>query len=876
MRGNNQQPHLGWPHKINKPLKTLLMFLGCFWVVLLGVILIPTIVPRGLPISPVNHPGIVVAQDQQSTDLLQQGMQRYRAGQFAEAIQYWQQAVQIYQQEGSQINRIQALNYLAAAYQELGQWQQAEAAIQQSVMLLQSMSTLGSRETALLSQALNTQGVLQLAQGKTEAALNSWQQAESSYDRAGNEAGRLGSRVNQAQALQALGQYRRAKRLLENLVADVRDQPDSMLKAEGLKSLGIALQTIGDPLQSKALLEQSWGIGQSLQNSNHVGAVLFNLGNVARDLDQPLVALDYYDEAIKLANDGFDRLQAQLNRLSLFVKTNQWDNARSLVPQIEKALVELPASRMAIYARVNLAETLMQPRNKELFPIAKPVTIAQSLAQGIQQAQQLQDHRAEAYALTQLGKLYQQTGQLNQAKTLTKQAMNLAQGIAADDITARAAQQLGRIQGQQGNQPEALAAYRTAITTLKSLRGDLVAISPDVQFTFKESVEPVYREFVGLLLQPQASQDDLKQAREAIEALQLAELDNFFRDACLDTKPVQIDAIDVQAAVIYPIILRDRLEVVLSLPDRPLTHYGTPLSSQQVETTLQQLYSSFYPGFSKDERLRLSEQVYRWLIKPAESALAASKIETLVFVPDGFFRNIPITALYDGQRYLIERYSVALSPGLQLFPQGLKQDAFNALIVGLTEARQDFPALPSVKGEVEQISQKLSSQVLLDEAFTRQSFQALIDGTPFPIVHLATHGQFSSDPEQTFLLTWDDRLNVQEFDTLFQKRRVGLLKPIELLVLSACQTASGDSRATLGLAGLALRSGARSTVASLWSVNDKSTAGLMTEFYRQLTQQDQTITKAEALRQAQLKLLNDSSYKHPYFWASFVLIGNWL
>jgi CHAT domain-containing protein len=165
---------------------------------------------------------------------------------------------------------------------------------------------------------------------------------------------------------------------------------------------------------------------------------------------------------------------------------------------------------------------------------------------------------------------------------------------------------------------------------------------------------------------------------------------------------------------------------------------------------------------------------------------------------------------------------------------------------------------------------------LLNQDFTRDRFQSQVNAKPFPIVHLATHGQFSSNPEETFLLTWDDRINVKDFAELFENRLEGSLNPVELLVLSACQTAAGDRQATLGLAGFALLSGARSTLATLWSVSDQSTADLMSEFYLQLTQTNLNLTKAEALRRAQLSLLKNPEYNHPYFWAPFVLVGNWL
>jgi CHAT domain-containing protein len=274
-------------------------------------------------------------------------------------------------------------------------------------------------------------------------------------------------------------------------------------------------------------------------------------------------------------------------------------------------------------------------------------------------------------------------------------------------------------------------------------------------------------------------------------------------------------------------------------------------------------------------RLRLSQTVYDWLIRPVEAQLAERGIETLVFVLDGVLRNVPMAALHDGQQYLVEKYSVALAPGLQLLePQLLKQLQLRSLTGGLSEERQGFSALPAVVQEVEQIKTKIPSEVLLNQAFTRDALEKRIQTLPVAVVHLATHGQFSSKPEDTFLLTWDGRLNVNTLSQILKTREQNNSQPIELLVLSACQTATGDKRAALGLAGLAVRSGVRSTIATLWSVNDRSTAEAIVEFYRYLIQSDGN--RAEALRQAQLSLLKQKKYQHPYYWAPFVLLGNWL
>ena len=169
---------------------------------------------------------------------------------------------------------------------------------------------------------------------------------------------------------------------------------------------------------------------------------------------------------------------------------------------------------------------------------------------------------------------------------------------------------------------------------------------------------------------------------------------------------------------------------------------------------------------------------------------------------------------------------------------------------------------------------------MLNEAFTPASLRQQLEAEDYPIVHLATHGQFSSTSDDTFILSGSEEnlfINVKQFDDLLRVSSRRGSQPIELLVLSACETAQGDNQAILGLAGVAVRAGAQSTIATLWGANDEATAELMGYFYQHLNQ-DEEISKAKALRDAQLNLLKnpDSQYSHPYYWAPFVLIGNWL
>ena len=816
----------------------------------------------------------------ESLQPIERGRVLYQGGRTADAIALWQQAIASGRED---LDRALAQSYLSLAYQDLGQWELAREAISQSLELTATSTT--ERALSIRAKTLNARGKLQLALGQPEAAYETWQAAGATYNRIGDQQGILGAQINQAQALQALGLYRRSNALLEASNTQLAALPDTPVKAVGLHNLGIALQGVGNLERSRLLLTESLSLARHLDLD--LSGILTSLGNTARIAGDEEVALDFYRQGSETARNPVDRIEAQLNQLSLWAqKSQEWEGGGDRIPElvgrIQESLHLLPPSRMAVYARVNLAASSIELYAQRDFPLSF-AEIARLASGAVELARSLRDARAEAYALGLLGHLYERTEQWQSAEDLTRDALLIAKSIDAGEISARWQWQLGRILKARGQNQAAIDVYAEAVKMLQSLRADLVAIDRDIQFSFRESVEPVYRELVSLLLQPVQSGDaipqkNLKQARKAIEALQVAQLDNFFQEVCLDTQPVQIDELDPTAAVIYPIILPDRLAVILSRPDRPLIHYETALPQAEIESTIDKLILHLNPILPDRTRLQYSQQLYDWLIRPAGEALAASEIETLVFVLDGTLRNLSMAALHDGEGYLVERYQMALAPGLQLLETenltlGENDGVSNkAIVAGLTEARGGYDPLPGVAREVAQISTYLKTEVLLDRDFTYAALQEQISTNLFPIVHLATHGQFSSNAEETFLIAWDGPINVKALNRLLGERAVR--SPIELLVLSACQTATGDKRAALGLAGFAVRSGARSTLATLWSVQDSSTAEFMVEFYRQLVQ-NPDLGKAGALRQAQQALLNSSKYDHPYHWAPFVLVGNW-
>ncbi len=810
---------------------------------------------------------------------LQKGQALYQAGQFLEATNAWKAAASEFQSKGDTLNQALVLSYLSLAYQQLGQPQQAEAAMSEAIALTSPAPSASS--SFIRAQILNNQGQLQLSQEQPETALETWKKSERLYAELSDRIGEIGTQLNQARALQVLGFYLRARTTLEQVEASLTRQTDSQLKVAGLLNLGNVLRIIGDLAASQKVLNQSLAVAQRLQSASDIQVALLSLGNLAEAQEQRQAALEFYQQAA--AENSPVRLQAQIHQLQLLVELNRRADAQNLLPQIQSQLANLPASRTTIYAQIELAENLVKLDPKE------STTAARLLATAQKQAKLLGNPRAESYALGRLGRLYEQTQQWEDAKRLTQQALNVAQTIRAPTITYQWQWQMGRLlvatadrrSGKDSAYAEAIANYTEAVSTLQSLRQDLVAINQDVQFSFRESIEPVYRELVDLLLQdnPNTSQEqkqkNLSSARATIEALQLAELSNFFREACLDSQPQSIEQVDPTAAVIYPIILRDRLEVILSIPGQPLRHYATSQPQEQVEEVISRVRQSLRRTSFAQERLPVAQQLYTWLVQPAVADLTRHSIKTLVFVLDGSLRNIPMGVLYNGKQYLIEQYRIAIAPSLQLLTsRPLARTRLRALVGGLTQGSREFSALPGVKQEVSEISTLVPTTILLDGQFTSAALQSEVKAQPFSVMHLATHGQFSSKASETFILTWDKPIDVKQLNSLLTNRNLQDSSPIELLVLSACQTAKGDKRAALGLAGVAVRSGARSTLASLWSVSDESTADFMAQFYQELLKPE--MTKAEAVQLAQLYLLKQPEFSHPYYWAPFILVGSWL
>jgi CHAT domain-containing protein len=271
--------------------------------------------------------------------------------------------------------------------------------------------------------------------------------------------------------------------------------------------------------------------------------------------------------------------------------------------------------------------------------------------------------------------------------------------------------------------------------------------------------------------------------------------------------------------------------------------------------------------------MKPAQTLYQMLIQP----LQLHDIKTLVIVPDGILRTIPFAALHDGEHFMIEKYALATLANLCLKPSNRSQQK-TILLSGLSKAVQGFSGLPCAKYELESIQNIYndSDKPLLNESFTYPNLQTHLKQSDYNIVHIASHAQFSPYLEKTFVLTYDDKLNLDKLSRLISNTQLKTKSPLELLTLSACETGIGNDRAPLGLAGVALKAGTQSVFASLWPIDDEATPAVVIEFYRQL--QTPGLSKAKALQNAQKKMLTDKNYvryRHPYYWSAFLLIGHW-
>ena len=673
-----------------------------------------------------------------------------------------------------------------------------------------------------------------------------------------------------AQTSQSEGRFLDSITTLQEAAALAVKTGDKRGLASALGSLGNVYEAMGEHAQAEEVLQRGITVAKDADAPEIAASILNNLGNhhaAAADLEDAVSAYTQSAELARASGNTLGAAQALANAARTAADAGQVDRAQQLLGPADAEAARLPAGTERA--------TLAIHRARSWAAAGAPGPAYQALVSAARESDGLRDDRTLSFALGNLGELYAREDRRDEALFLTRAALRAAERADASESLYRWAWQEGRLLRASGDLPGAVASLRRAVEVLEETRRDAQGSYGEAAAHFRRAVAPVYLDLVAALLESSGGAvEPLREARGTVERLKAAELRDYFRDECvaeLEAKTASLDDLAQGVAIVYPILLPDRVELLVTLPSG-LARFSAPAGAEKLASTAASFRRALQEPSSEAFRAPARE-LYGWLVAPYAEALVREKVDTLVFVPDGPLRSIPMAALHDGERFLSDRFALAVTPSLALTdPVPLRREGLQVLMAGLSQSVEGFPALAMVPRELEAIHALRGGKVLLDDAFDVQRVEEEIRAGQPGIVHIASHAVFTGDPETSFVLTHDGRLTMDRLSAIVSVTKFRV-RPLEMLVLSACETAAGDERAGLGLAGVAIRAGARSAVGSLWSIADEAAFRVMREFYTQLG--DPAISKAEAMRRAQTSLLADPRLAHPYFWSPFVVINNW-
>ena len=622
-----------------------------------------------------------------------------------------------------------------------------------------------------------------------------------------------------------------------------------------------------------------------LSSDPYVRAEALNtVGAIHSTLNTPSEAEKAFAEAMKFA------AEAKSSQLQLTIQTNELRHqlaygnqsiARMRLAPSWQTLQNQRASANTTELNISLAILYHQSvLNAKAKPIWRARAI-QLLEEAISTSESLGNNLLLGYALGYKGRVLSESSNseedLATALALSERAAFLASASQAYESAYLWQWQAARIYNKQAQVTEAIKSYNDAILTLENVRQELITGSP---FTFHQKVQPLFTELSDLLLTTARTaggaekQSYLKNVQNILEQAKSAELQDYFQNDCvIPDESVNLDQIEAATAVIYPVILPDRVEVLVNVRDQ-VHQFVSRIEAGDLKDLVNEFRDQLQVDFGDEEYLEIGEELYDLLFAQVEDLFSENKINTLLVIPDGVLRTIPMAAVYDGEAFMVQRFAIATTPGISLtLPKPLNVENSNFFAGGISEAVQGYVGLPGVPRELQNLEATYGASVLRDANFKRDDLKEQLTSADYSIVHIATHGHFDSNPQESYLLTYDDKLTMDLLEeSIGNRKNVG--EPLELLVLSACETAAGDSRAALGLAGVALKAGARSAVATLWQISDAATVEIIDTFYEYTAKEG--VTKARAMQLAQIRLIEQPRFQHPTDWAPFLMIGNWL
>ena len=716
-----------------------------------------------------------------------------------------------------------------------------------------------------------------------------------------------------------------AAKEFEAVLAQAEKTADKQTLAMAMAALGYNHYLARDNVNAQALLDRGSVLATSLDSPGLSALIDDYLGLLYRSLQRPENAAASFAAALK--NAQFTKNNAlivgiRLNQAELEANTT---NRLKLLENISAEVLTLNDDATKIKLLLAIGEQLlaMPPADLEDAKQRRLKDTYQVLNSAYQLAEAHSQVRLRSQAEGYLARLYAAQNRHQDALLWLDKAIFDAQQINATDLLMQWELQSGQIFHAGGDLNAAVQAYQHAVKHLADIRYGLPVTLHNGRSSIKEFVDPIYRGLAdNLLLQAaqassnEAKQSLLKAAIDAMEAIKKTELEDFFNDRCLIAEDAPINLKDAQLpgiGIIYPIILPDRVELLFRAGDSTqFEQQSVAVLATEVADTATQMTQYLRDGTGNYRPA--SRKLYSWLLKAYDDTLKAKGIATVIYVPDGLLRQVPFSALLNGKKFAVEDYTIVTLPGLILKQKGVNTNKKPRVLIAalskpdgasidelmqspiegvlgergivdmtesaLTEAERKTPkltrsllveklSLPSINNEVSSLQKNMLNTTLMNQAFTYGGVKQSIGSGDYSIIHIASHGYFGKSAEDSFVMTYDRNLKLGDFQSLLGNNIKKT--PIDLLTLSACQTAAGDDRALLGFSGMAIKTNALSAIGTLWSVNDAATATLMEVFYADLIR----LPKAQALRQAQLALLGDKELKHPHYWSPFILVGHW-
>ncbi|AFZ19763.1 CHAT domain-containing protein [Allocoleopsis franciscana] len=732
---------------------------------------------------------------------------------------------------------------------------------------------------------LHNLGVTYNELGQYSQALEFYQRALAIRRQTGDKLGEGATLNNIGLVYYKQGQASQALELYQQALAVRRVAGDLTGIGTTLNNIGLIYDQLGKPSQGLKPLQQALRIFRDLGDRAGEGNTLDSLGTVYASLGRYPQALEFYQQALAIEREVGNRAIEQItlsNLGSLFEKQNQpelavvfYKQSVNVIEEIRKDLRVLPKEQQQSFTET-VADTY------------------RSLADLLLK----QDRILEAQRVLDLLKVQELDDYLNNVRGNNNTAQGLP-NLLPEQQTWESYQAIL-------NKAVEIGKELTQLRQLKKQNGTLTPTQEQRIAQLLKAQETIREEFNNFTRSPEVIALVTQKSPETLSQDLLLQMGNF--NALQDN----LKNLQQNAVLLYPLILDDRIELILTTPDSPPIRRTVQVPKKQLNQTIAAFRSALLDRTS--DAKPPAQQLYNWLIKPLEAELKAADAQTIIYAPDAQLRYIPLAALYDGQQWLVQRYRInnitaASLTDLNTKPQRKMQVLAGAFATGrysfkVGEQSFDFAGLPFAGTEVENLANTVPTTTkLIDKAFTPEVTVPKMDD--YTVVHLATHAAFVvGTPDDSFILFGNgERITLRDI----QKWS---LKNVDLVVLSACETGLGgklgNGEEILGLGYQMQRAGARAAIASLWTVDDGGTQALMDAFYAALESkevgQDSQPTKAEALRQAQIALITGdyralgqqrglgvqqriqsslsprvaSNLSHPYYWAPFILIGNGL